>query len=142
MEAEKYQDMSLKLATLIHALSHPARVQIILHLAKYKGCMAGSISDKLPLAKSTVSEHLSKLREVGLIKSLANGNCIHYTLDDEKFGSIIGLFNDFLAAIGQSQGNRTECCASSKDESIKCNRAYEMCKTLPCFTENCYPSQS
>jgi DNA-binding transcriptional ArsR family regulator len=50
---------------MLNALSHPARLQIMLHLAKYNGCQARSISERLPLAKSTVSEHLSKLKEAG-----------------------------------------------------------------------------
>ena len=62
-----YQEISIKLSTLLDALSHPARIQILLHLSEHENCPAGNISDRLPLCKSTVSQHLAKLKEVGLI---------------------------------------------------------------------------
>lgn len=119
METKKYQDISLKLTPLLNVLSHPARLQIILYLAKF-----------------TVSEHLSKLREVGLLKSLADVNCMYYTIDDEKFEYVKKILNDYFIAIDHSQGNRKVCFKDSKKEIVKCNRVYERCKTLPCLKIN------
>ncbi len=139
MKELTYQDIPMKLAPLLNTLSHPARVQILLHLAKYKGCQAGSISDKLPLAKSTVSEHLSKLKEAGLITCLADGNCMYYSLNEQQFELMGKSFSEFQEAIGQLKTKQKECCPANITEPIKCNRVYEICKTLPCFTEACYP---
>ena len=91
METSDYTEIALKLSPMLNALSHPARLQIMLHLAKYNGCQAG----KLPLAKSTVSEHLSKLREAGLITCIADGTCSNYQISDEGYEMVKASFNEF-----------------------------------------------
>ena len=109
METSPYQDITLKLAPMLDALSHPARLQIVLHLAKYEGCPAGNISERLPLSKSTVSEHMSKLKEVGLISCTLNGACHNYRLNDEGFAILKRYFNDLSAIIEEWKEKRTEC---------------------------------
>ena len=61
------------LAMMAKALSHPARVTIIKTLAKKGSCLTGSIAEELPLAPSTVSEHLRILRDSGLVKGTIDG---------------------------------------------------------------------
>ena len=53
------------LATLAKALGHPARVQIVRFLLSQDSCMCGDIVEHLPLAQSTVSQHLKMLKESG-----------------------------------------------------------------------------
>ncbi|HBL74083.1 MAG: hypothetical protein A2W90_12810 [Bacteroidetes bacterium GWF2_42_66] len=142
MQKETYQNIPLKLATLLGALSHPARLQIMLHLAKFNGCQAGGISEKLPLAKSTVSEHLNKLKEAGLITCTNEGTCSNYRISDEGFDLLKTYFNEFLGAVEQWQGKQTDCCPDKGLDTPKCNRVFEICKTLPCFTIDCYPNQN
>jgi DNA-binding transcriptional ArsR family regulator len=110
METSDYTTIALKLSPMLHALSHPARLQIMLHLAKYNGCQAGSISGKLPLAKSTVSEHLSKLREAGLITCIADGTCSNYQISDEGYEMVKSYFNEFLEVVEQRKSSRSDCC--------------------------------
>jgi len=110
METSDYNKTALKLSPLLNALSHPARLQIMLHLAKYNGCQAGSISGKLPLAKSTVSEHLNKLKEAGFISCTNEGTCSNYRISDEGFDLLKTYFNEFVVEIEQWQGKRTVCC--------------------------------
>ncbi len=55
-------------ANLFKALSHPARLQILQFLAKSKNCISGDISEELPLSRTTVNQHLTELKEAGLIK--------------------------------------------------------------------------
>ena len=110
METAPYQDITLRLAPMLDALSHPARLQIVLHLARYHGCTAGNISDRLPLSKSTVSEHLSKLKEVGLISFTPNGICQNYRLNDEGIALVKKYFNEYSAIIEEWKDKRTECC--------------------------------
>ncbi|MGZ2370346.1 ArsR/SmtB family transcription factor [Ancylomarina sp. YFZ004] len=120
MENDKqYDPQSLDLANMLDALSHPARVQIILHLARYKACQAGSISEKLPLAKSTVSEHLSKLREAQLINSRMDGNYIYYSLNKKRFELIKDSFLGFQKTIEQLQDMPKDCCPLILNESEK-----------------------
>ena len=68
-------------ASLCKALGHPARVRL-LRLLRSKGeCITGDLADELPLAASTVSEHLRILKEAGLIQGAIDGPrrsyCVH-----------------------------------------------------------------
>lgn len=109
MKTTDYNKIAIKLSPMLNALSHPARLQIMLHLAKYNGCQAGSISARLPLAKSTVSEHLSKLREVGLIICDADGKCLNYRISDDGFKMLNEVFKEFLTSIEQEQAKPRTC---------------------------------
>jgi ArsR family transcriptional regulator, arsenate/arsenite/antimonite-responsive transcriptional repressor len=56
------------LAALAKALGHPARVRILRLLAEREACITRDVVEELPLAQSTVSEHLRILREAGLVQ--------------------------------------------------------------------------
>jgi len=62
-----------ELAELAKALGHPARVQIIRMLVRKSACVCGDIVDVLPLAQSTVSQHLKVLKDAGLIRGEIDG---------------------------------------------------------------------
>mgnify|MGYP001179679284 FL=1 len=55
-------------ANLFKALSHPARIQILLHLAKTRTCLQGDSSDLFPLSRTTINHHINELRKAELIK--------------------------------------------------------------------------
>jgi DNA-binding transcriptional ArsR family regulator len=57
-----------ELAQMLKALAHPARVQIVRILTRRDSCICGEIVDVLPLAQSTVSQHLKVLKEAGIIR--------------------------------------------------------------------------
>lgn len=61
------------LAQLAKALGHPARIRILRLLASRETCITGDVVAELPLAQSTVSEHLRILREAGLVDASADG---------------------------------------------------------------------
>ena len=109
-----YQEISIKLSTLLDALSHPARIQILLHLSEHENCPAGNISDRLPLCKSTVSQHLAKLKEVGLITCTTEGICLNYRIHDGNISQIKTVFLDFFQDIEGLKGKRKECISSFK----------------------------
>lgn len=70
-----------ELAALTKAIGHPARVQIIRLLVRRTACVCGDIVDELPLAQSTVSQHLKILKEVGLIRGEVDGPRICYCIE-------------------------------------------------------------
>jgi ArsR family transcriptional regulator len=70
-----------ELALLTKALGHPARVQIIRLLARRESCICGDIVDELPLAQSTVSQHLKVLKEAQLIRGEIDGPRVCYCLE-------------------------------------------------------------
>jgi DNA-binding transcriptional ArsR family regulator len=67
-----------ELALLSKALGHPARVQILRLLVRRESCICGDIVDELPLAQSTVSQHLKVLKEAGLIRGEVDGPRVCY----------------------------------------------------------------
>jgi DNA-binding transcriptional ArsR family regulator len=70
-----------ELAALAKALGHPARVQILRLLVRRSSCVCGDIVDELPLAQSTVSQHLKVLKDVGLIRGEVDGPRVCYCVE-------------------------------------------------------------
>jgi ArsR family transcriptional regulator len=81
-----------ELAQLAAALGHPARVAIVRLLKERETCICGEIVDVLPLAQSTVSQHLKVLKQAGWIKGEVDGPRTCYCLNPvtlEKFRMLI-----------------------------------------------------
>ena len=74
-------DANEQLARLAKAIAHPARVSIIRLLVRREGCIVGDIVDELPLAQSTVSQHLKLLKEAGLIRGDVDGPRVCYCIE-------------------------------------------------------------
>ena len=71
-----------RLATLAKALAHPVRVQIVRILARTDGCVS-ELVERLPLAQSTVSQHLKVLKDAGLVRGTVDGPRVCYCIDPE-----------------------------------------------------------
>ncbi|MEX2608406.1 MAG: metalloregulator ArsR/SmtB family transcription factor [Gemmatimonadota bacterium] len=80
-----------QLARLGKALGHPARVAIIRLLLRRNECMTGEIVNELPLAQSTVSQHLKQLREAGLIRGGVDGPRVCYCVDEGSLALLQAL---------------------------------------------------
>jgi len=74
-------EAEVQLALLAKALGHPARVHILKLLLAQEQCIAGEIADGLPLAASTVSQHLKILKDSGLVKGSIDGPRRCYCVD-------------------------------------------------------------
>jgi ArsR family transcriptional regulator len=70
-------------AKICKALGHPARVKIVRYLKEKDSCICGKIVDILPLAQSTVSQHLKQLKSCGLVKGTVEGPSTCYCLDGD-----------------------------------------------------------
>jgi len=86
-----------ELAALCKALGHPVRVAILRHLAQVDGCICGRIVEVLPLAQSTVSQHLKILKESGLVRGEVQGPRTCYCLDRNILERCRGLLEEFGA---------------------------------------------
>jgi ArsR family transcriptional regulator len=76
-------DTGVRLASLCKALGHPARLAILRYLAARRGtCTCGDIVDQLPLAQSTVSQHLKVLKDAGLIVGEVEPPRVCYCLNE------------------------------------------------------------
>ncbi len=70
-----------ELAALAKALGHPARVQMLRLLVRKNTCIYGDIVDEIPLAQSTISQHLKVLKSVGLIRGEVDGPRVCYCIE-------------------------------------------------------------
>jgi len=70
-----------RLASIAKALAHPARMHIIRLLAKQQECRGADLFSDLPLAQSTISQHLRILKHAGVVTSHAAGQGNVYCLD-------------------------------------------------------------
>lgn len=69
------------LAKLTWALAHPARVRIVRLLLNRTSCVCGEIVEEMPLAQSTVSQHLKILKESGLVQGEIDGPRVCYCIN-------------------------------------------------------------
>lgn len=81
-------------AKLAWAIAHPARVQIVRLLIGREACVCGEIVDCLPLAQSTVSQHLKILKESGLIQGEVDGPKVCYCINKEQLERLKSLIAD------------------------------------------------
>lgn len=82
---EDFTRREINLADFAKALAHPARIAILLTLAEKKECICGDLVIDLPLAQSTVSQHLKALKELGLIRGTIDGPRSRYCVDWRVF---------------------------------------------------------
>lgn len=105
----EFPPLEQDVAAIAKALSHPARISILKILAGNDGCMCGDIVANLPLAQSTVSQHLKYLKETGLIKGEVEGPKSNYCLDFEAVRAfrvnLDAVFNEI-----DSIKARSKCC--------------------------------
>lgn len=94
---------SPQIAEQLAALSHPARLAILNHLSRYEGCACRDVVESLPLAQSTVSQHLKVLLEAGLITHERNRPRSTYRLNREALRGVSRELNSLV----------DRCCAES-----------------------------
>lgn len=109
MGIAKLEDFSIrqnKLSKYMKAMSHPARIAILEILIRKQACMCGEIVDDLPLAQSTVSQHLKELKSAGLIKGEIEGPATCYCINETEWLEARKYF-DYLFNSFQSP---KKCC--------------------------------
>jgi ArsR family transcriptional regulator len=111
IKSEVFDKELQELATFAKVISHPARLAILKYLAETKTCISGDISDKLPLSRTTVSQHLKELRDMGLIHGDIDGLKINYCLCGPCIAEKLELFDRFFDKIKKVD---IECCTEKK----------------------------
>ncbi len=104
---EVFDNELQELAEFAKVISHPARLAILKYLAETKTCISGDISDKLPLSRTTVSQHLKELRDMGLIHGEIDGLKINYCLCNSTINDRLEKFEDFFHKIKSAD---ISCC--------------------------------
>ncbi|SJN46539.1 Transcriptional regulator, ArsR family [Sphingobacterium faecium PCAi_F2.5] len=93
------------IANITKALGHPARIAIVEYLLKVNTCICSDIVDELPLAQSTVSQHLKELKNAGIIKGSIEGTSICYCLDEKTFEILKTYFGNIILSV-----TNQKCC--------------------------------
>jgi len=104
-KSEIFTSRQNKLATLLKALAHPARIAIIQHLIKAEHCICSDLVGELGLAQPTVSQHLKELRNTGIIKGCVEGTSVSYCIDEKVWQQVKKEFEGLFVSIG----SKSEC---------------------------------
>lgn len=103
-KTEEFTKAQNDIAALAKALGHPARIAILQFLAEQKSCVCGDIVDELPLSQSTVSQHLKKLKKVGLIKGDIEGPSVCYCVDAKALAKAKKMIDELFNVV------QLNCC--------------------------------
>ncbi len=85
-----------KAARYAKAMGHPVRMYVLGLLSNQSCCYSGDLSDELPIAKSTLSQHLKELKEAGLIQGETELPKIKYCINKKNWDEARELFSEFL----------------------------------------------
>ena len=96
MDVKIISDNQTKLSRYAKALGHPVRVYVMELLSNQACCYSGDLSDELPIAKSTLSQHLKELKDAGLIQGETEAPRIKYCVNRENWKEAQDLFKQFL----------------------------------------------
>jgi len=105
-KTEIFTEKQNKLAQMMKALAHPARISIIQHLVKANACICGDLVDELGLAQATISQHLKELKNAGLIKGTIEGTSVCYCIDEKVWKQYRKEMETFFAVYENKDG----CC--------------------------------
>jgi ArsR family transcriptional regulator len=89
-------------ADRLKALGHPVRIAIVRALAERSCCCCSDVCSRLPLAQSTVSQHLKVLRDAGLVSFRRDGVRSAYVLNPAAFAALWGDLEEIAALVGKT----------------------------------------
>jgi len=94
---ESFTEEQKKIARYAKAMGHPVRMYVLELLSKQSCCYSGDLSEILPIAKSTLSQHLKELKEAGLIQGEIEAPKVRYCLNRENWKEAKKLFKSIFA---------------------------------------------
>lgn len=95
-KSEIFTSSQNRLASMLKALAHPARIAIIQHLIKSEHCICVDLVEELGLAQATISQHLKELKDLGIIKGCADGNRMSYCINAKAWRQLKKEVDEFL----------------------------------------------
>ena len=88
----EYTEQQKKLAMYAKALGHPARISILEKLSSASCCYSGDMAEEIPIARSTLSQHLKELKISGLIQGEIEPPKIKYCINSKNWNNAKNLF--------------------------------------------------
>ncbi len=105
-KSEIFTEKQNKMATMLKAFGHPARIAIIEYLINSQTCICGDLVNELGLAQATISQHLRELKTVGIIKGTVEGASICYCIDEKVWKQVKEQMQKFFV----SYELKNNCC--------------------------------
>jgi len=105
MTKEEFTKEQEQLARFAKALGHPVRIAILQMLAKQTCCYHGDMSEVLPIAKSTLSQHLNELKDAGLIQGKITPPMVLYCINKKNWLLAKSLFDTLLIEVNNSEAS-------------------------------------
>src|SRR5476651_1421526 len=97
-KTEIFTDEQNRLATMLKALAHPARIAILQQIIKANACICGDLVDELGLAQATISQHLKELKNAGLIQGTIEGVSVCYCIEPKAWQNLQKELNLFFGS--------------------------------------------
>ncbi len=91
-----YEVDDISLASIAKAMGHPVRIQILRLLGSEACCYTGDLADQIPLAQSTISQHLKALKDAGLIQGEILPPKVKYCLNKKNWAKARALFEALI----------------------------------------------
>ena len=102
----EYSEETIQLSKIAKALGHPARIIILKHLSNQSCCFTGDLLEVLPLAQSTISQHLKELKDAGLIDGEVNPPKVKYCINVSNWNVASELFQNLF----KEDFSNINCC--------------------------------
>lgn len=96
IKEDYFTSQQTDLARYAKALGHPVRIAILQLLNSQSCCFHGDMAEELPIAKSTLSQHLNELKDAGLIQGTITPPTVKYCINRENWLIAKTLMNDLL----------------------------------------------
>ncbi len=93
---ELISERQKKMARYAKAMGHPIRMYVLELLSRQSCCYSGDLTEILPIAKSTLSQHLKELKDAGLIQGEIEAPRIKYCINRENWNEAKELFKKFI----------------------------------------------
>lgn len=105
-KTEIFTNEQNRLAVMLKAMAHPARIAILQHIIQANACICGDLVEELGLAQATISQHLKELKNAGLIQGTIEGVSVCYCIEPKAWQ----MLNQQLGAFFNSYQDQKNCC--------------------------------
>ena len=97
-KTEIFTEAQNKLAIMLKAMAHPARIAILQHIINANACICGDLVDELGLAQATISQHLKELKNAGLIQGTIEGASVCYCIEPKAWKNLQSEMNALFSS--------------------------------------------
>jgi|SRR6185437_504451 len=97
-KTEIFTEEQNRLAIMLKALAHPARIAILQQIINANACICGDLVDELGLAQATISQHLKELKSAGLIQGSIEGVSVCYCVEPKAWKLLSEQLGDFFSS--------------------------------------------